>query len=144
MNTLPSDDAKKTSSDDAQQSVTVRGGSKEGEGARSQETPRMEEPGRVEIAPEAKEAGLEEKKEYVDIPPDVKQLGVTNAGASAPVADGAFDDLSLPLTDVEIEHGTHAQPTSSISWLAQWCIRKLKRVHIVIKKIHGKVMRVKT
>lgn len=97
----------------------------------------------VEIAPELESIGLEKRSETIDLPPDMKKMGVTAVGAAQPV----FDDtqtISLPLTDDQIIVGLHAQIVSSLRWLAEWCIRQLKRAHVKLKTVHGKIIREKS
>lgn len=60
--------------------------------------------------------------------------------AAAPPA--AIPAVQLPLSDDAVIRGLHAQVASSILWLASWCIRKLKKAHILLKIVHGKVVRV--
>ena len=93
----------------------------------------------VEVAPELKAAGVESYRETVELPPDVAQLGVTHSGVSAPMT--VATTIQLPLTDEQIERGLHAKILLSIRWLAQWCLRQLKKAHYHLKTIGGKVVR---
>lgn len=93
---------------------------------------------------EVEKAGVEIVKETIELPPDVKKLGVTTTGPSVSVVTTAIPQVPLPISDQQVVVGLHAQLLSSLRWLAIWCIRKLKKAHIALKKIHGKIVRVKT
>lgn len=93
----------------------------------------------LEVAPEVSEAGLEVKREEIELPPPLPKIGVTQTGAELPVSPTA---VSLPLTDDKIVTGTGAPVISSLRWLVEWCLRQLKKVHIRLKKVHGRITRV--
>lgn len=98
----------------------------------------------VEIAPEVEKAGVTIYKETIELPPDVKKLGVTPAGASVPVAAAAaLPNVVLPISDPQVVSGLHTQIANALRWLAVWCMKKLKKAHIALKNIHGKIVRVK-
>lgn len=88
---------------------------------------------------------IEVRPEKVDVPLDVAQLGVQVAGSQQSVnpQSTATVTVTLPLTDDQVVSNLHPNVTSSISWLAIWCIRQLKRAHLALKVVHGRVMRVK-
>lgn len=93
----------------------------------------------VEVSPELERAGVVKRSETIDLPPDVKAMGVSAAGPAQPVIyTGA---VQLPLTDDQIIVGLHAQILSSLRWLAEWCVRQLKKVHTHLKTVGGKVVR---
>ncbi|OGG32108.1 hypothetical protein A3I80_05110 [Candidatus Gottesmanbacteria bacterium RIFCSPLOWO2_02_FULL_40_10] len=75
------------------------------------------------------------------MPPDVKKLGVSVSNAQSPVFTAA--QVSLPITDDKILEGLKAPLSSAFKWLAVWCIKKLQKAHLVLKSIHGKIIRVK-
>lgn len=93
------------------------------------------------LAPEVGAAGVTIHPTSVTIPPPVAQLGVKQVG-DTPVA-GPVQAVALPLTDDQIAQGLHQGITSSWRWLAQWCVRRLKQLHLVLKNVHGKVLQVK-
>lgn len=93
---------------------------------------------------EVEKAGVEIVKETIELPPDVKKLGVTTTGPSVSVVTTTIPQIPLPISDQQVVVGLHAQLLSSLRWLAIWCIRKLKKAHIALKKIHGKIIRVRT
>lgn len=146
----PAQDTTTTKTDDQQKNVTTTSSvvastvGKEQEGAKvtvpevvSEITPE------VVLPKEAERAGVEVVKETIELPPDVKKLGVTPAGPSAPVTTTAMPQVVLPISDPQVVAGFHAQIISSLRWLATWCIRKLKKAHIILKNIHGKIVRVR-
>ncbi len=99
----------------------------------------------VELPKEVEKAGVTIVRETIEIPPDIKKLGVTPAGASTPVVTTATPaPVALPISDKEIITGLNEQILSSLRWLAVWCVRKLKKAHIALKNIHGKIIRVET
>ncbi len=95
----------------------------------------------VELPAEVKSAGVVVNKEQIEIPPDLKNLGVTPTGVqqSLPVTPA----VTFPLTDEKIEEGLHQNIMSALRWLAQWCVYRMKKFHLTLKVIHGKVMRVR-
>lgn len=78
---------------------------------------------------------IEEKSDIPEIPADVAAAGVTTSGVGQPV-------LELPLEDVEISEGLKAPVSSGFRWLAEICVYMLKKAHLTLKKIHGKITRV--
>ena len=98
----------------------------------------------VPLSKEVERAGVEVVKDTIELPPDVKKLGVTPTGASTPVAATTLPQVVLPISDQTVVIGLHAQILSSFRWLAVWCLKRLKKAHIVLKNIHGKIVRVKS
>ncbi|KKR33042.1 MAG: hypothetical protein UU37_C0003G0035 [Candidatus Gottesmanbacteria bacterium GW2011_GWA2_41_12] len=96
----------------------------------------------MELPKEVKEMGARVHKEVIELPPDVKKLGVTSVGAGTPVTSSTATTVVLPISDQQVVAGLHAQITSALHWLAAWCVRKLKQAHMTIKVVHGKIMRV--
>lgn len=79
----------------------------------------------------------------VELPPDVKTLG---GGTPAPVpvpAAPAVPPVQLPVSDDTVARGLHADVANPLLWLAFWCVRKLKKAHVLLKVVQGKVVRVK-
>lgn len=75
------------------------------------------------------------------IPQDVGDAGV----AVSPTATATLEPvLKLPLEDAKIEEGLKAPTSSGLRWLAEYCVYLLKHAHLTLKKVHGKIMRVKT
>lgn len=93
----------------------------------------------VVLPPEVTAAGVKLTPTTVAVPPKVSQMGVTAVGQSTPPP---AISVTLPLNDEQIAQGLHQSIMSSWRWLAEWCIRRLKKVHLGLKTIHGKIMRV--
>lgn len=94
----------------------------------------------IEIAPELEQAGIEVKKETVELPPDMQKMGVQAVGPSQPMG---VPTIRLPIDDNKIISGKQGNVLSSLYWLAMWCVRQLKKAHLSIKKIKGQVIRIK-
>lgn len=97
-----------------------------------------------EIPKEVESAGITAVSGTIELPPDVKKLGVTQSGASVPVTTTtALPQVVLPISDQQVMAGLHAKITSAFRWLSAWCIKKLKKAHIALKVIHGKIIRIR-
>ncbi|KKS41846.1 MAG: hypothetical protein UV61_C0001G0072 [Candidatus Gottesmanbacteria bacterium GW2011_GWB1_43_11] len=113
---------------------------KEQEPVQTAETGRIEEVVTdIEVSPELVQAGVTKTSETIHLPPDLQQMGVQALGMAQPVTTATT--VQLPLTDDQILTGLHAQIMTSLKWLAEWCIRRLKQAHLHIKIIGGKVIR---
>lgn len=93
-----------------------------------------------ELPKEVISAGVRVHPTTVPIPQSVSQMGVKPAGGNIPVQ--TTTTVVLPLTDDQIALGLHESLTNSLRWLAEWCVRRLKQLHIAVKTIHGKLIRV--
>lgn len=102
----------------------------------------VEAAGEAQIAPEVEKAGVIQFKETIELPPDVKKLGLGPAGASVPFTPPAIPPVVLPISDQQVVTGLQANVSSAIKWLAAWCVKKLKKAHVALKIIHGKIIRV--
>jgi hypothetical protein len=128
------------------QTVNFSSGNKELIGeigiASSELTPLKENGMDIELSPEVTAVGVSVQPTTINLPVNLTQAGVQPAGQNITIGDGS--SVKLPLSDDQIIAGLHEKPTSSWRWLAEWCIRKLKKLHIVIKYIQGKAVEVKT
>lgn len=122
-----------------------------GPSGKEREIPRGEQSFEVaktaeELVPlEVKEAGVEIKPETIELPPDLTKLGARPSGATQPVihqGGAKATVVTVPLSDPQIVTGLHASILSSLRWLAEWCILQLKRAHIQLRIIKGKIFRV--
>ena len=93
----------------------------------------------VEITPELEQSGVVGHKETIDLPPDVKGMGVEAVGPAQPVM--TTGTTNLPLTDNQIAQGLKARILSSIRWLAEWCVRQLKKAHVHLTNKSGHAVR---
>lgn len=98
----------------------------------------------VELPKEVKEAGVEKIGGKVELPPDIKKLGVTPLGSATPINPQVqLPQVTLPISDSQVLGGLHQNVKEAILWLALWCLKKLKKAHVGLKVIHGKIMRIK-
>ena len=82
---------------------------------------------------------VESRSETIDLPDDVKELGGQSTGQAVFTAQ---QKVELPISDEQVMEGLHAPITSSLRWLAEYCIYLLKRAHLQLKEAHGKAVRV--
>ena len=68
-------------------------------------------------------------------------MGVKPAGQNIPVQ--TVPAVVLPLSDEQIAIGLHKGITDSLRWLSEWCVRRLKQMHIAVIRVHGKLVRTK-
>ena len=85
----------------------------------------------VEIPKEVAAVGVKVRPTTIPIPPAVAKMGVKPAGQNIPVQ--TTSTIVLPLSDSQIASGLHESITSSLRWLTEWCIRRLKQV-VRVKK----------
>jgi len=82
---------------------------------------------------------IQKRQEVVKLSPDLKKLGLR------PVSTTKFpatQSIKLPLSDEKIIVGLHAPVTSSLRWLATLAEYILKTMHIHLKVVSGRVVRV--
>lgn len=142
MNTQPADDKTQTTTP---QVTPVGSLHKEQEAIKSTSGEVVQEVIKdVEISPVVERAGVTAvNRQSIELPPDVKKLGVTPSGTSTPVST-TTTTVVLPISDQQVVAGLHAQIVSSLRWLAVWCLKKLQKAHIILKNIHGKIVRIKS
>src|SRR3989344_853443 len=87
----------------------------------------------AELPKEVAAVGVRVQPTTVSIPAPLQSMGVKAAGQNT-VSQGTA--TVLPLTDDEIAQGLHQGITSSWRWLAEWCRRRLKQMHVGLKIIH--------
>lgn len=89
-------------------------------------------------------APVEVVSNRVDVPPDIARIGVTNAPQDQTIVQTTQGALpTLPLTDDQIGQGLSQKPKSSFRWLAEWCLRQLRKLHFTIQKVQGHFIRVR-
>ncbi len=79
------------------------------------------------------------RHEKIELPPDLKKLGLKSAPSSQFCT---YRSIILPLSDEKIMVGLHAPITSSLRWLATFSGYLLKKAHLSIKVVGGKIIRV--
>ena len=92
-----------------------------------------------ELPKEVASAGVTIQPTTIPIPQPIAQMGVAPGPANIPMPTAA---TTLPITDDQIAQGLGKSIKESFRWLAEWCIRRLKQVHIGLQSIHGKLTRV--
>lgn len=96
----------------------------------------------TELPKEVASAGVTMHPTSIPIPPKLSHIGVKPAGNNVS-AQPKPTTVALPLTDDQIAQGLHQGIKSSWRWLAQWCLRRLKQLHVGLKTIRGKLIRVR-
>lgn len=93
----------------------------------------------IQITPELREFGVEKVSDRINLPADVKKMGVEALGPSQPILSPT--QVTLPISDDKVLQGKRAKIMSSLFWLTIWCIKQLKRAHLHLKRIGGKIVR---
>lgn len=97
----------------------------------------------VEVPQTVERAGVVKIAETIELPPDVKKLGVTQTGAATPLTQTtSIPSVQLPISDTQVVGGLSASVSLALRWLAVWCIKRLKKAHVALKVIHGRIIRV--
>lgn len=95
-------------------------------GIASAETSLITEVGQeLPLPPEVIKAGVTIHPTSVVLPKSVQQMGVKVVGNTIPKQTKT---VTIPLTDDQIAKGLKQSITSSIRWLATWCVRRLKQL----------------
>lgn len=81
---------------------------------------------------------VEPRPEKVEIPQDVADQGVESTGNSQ---FSSYNSVKLPITDDEVVKGLKTPISSSVRWLAEFCLFILRKAHIKLKTAHGKAVR---
>ncbi len=122
--------------DDAQKSVSVPvggisigGKEKEVIGGIGNELPLSPVGQEVELPKEVVSAGVSVHPTNIPIPPKVSQMGVKPLGQNVS-ATPSTGTITLPLTDDQIAQGMRQSAAISWRWLAEWCKRRLKQLHL--------------
>lgn len=83
---------------------------------------------------------------YVQVSSSVPTIPADVAAAGVEVSVSAHDVLQpvleLPLPDEKIPLALEKPVSSGLRWVAEICLYMLKKAHLKLKTIHGKVMRV--
>ena len=95
----------------------------------------------MELPKEVAGAGVRIQPTSIPIPPPVSQMGVKPAGNNVPVQ--TVPAVALPLTDDQIAMGLRQSIVNSWRWLSEWCVKRLKQLHITLRSAGGKNVRVK-
>ncbi|MBI2029482.1 hypothetical protein HYT02_03640 [Candidatus Gottesmanbacteria bacterium] len=113
---------------------------KENVPTRQPETYYSEKTTTPEISIELKDVGVKARQEEIRVDVELQNMGVNATGTSTPMP--VNPTIVLPIPDSEVEKGLHQKIFLSIRWLAEWCMFQLKRAHLTLKVIHGRVRRI--
>jgi len=93
-----------------------------------EKVPVVEVGGEHEKIPEEVEGWLEklERGEEVKLPQSVKHKGKILVEPAEPQVD---EKVVLPTTQETIQKGVHSNVFTSVRWLAEWCLRMIKKFH---------------
>lgn len=81
-------------------------------------------------------------QEYIEVPPDLKNIGVQVPHSHGTVSDALQNNLKLPMTDDEIGARRKGDPKYSGTWLANGYDKVLKQADIYLKEIGKHFVRV--
>lgn len=79
------------------------------------------------------------REEVMEVPPDLQQMDVQATPTTQFETQRQVETL---IPDEEIVKGLHQPVTSSFRWLAELALYILKHAHIILKKVHGHIVRV--
>ncbi len=123
--------------------TTAPSGVKEREGIAISQTSEIQAVPEVVVPAEAEKAGVKAYTEKVEIPQALQKLGVQPSAQSVPITiSPQLTPVVLPISDDQVVRGLHLPLLSALRWLSEWCVKQLKRAHMTIKLVHGKIMRV--
>ncbi len=104
-----------------------------------------EDSGEREATPESEapvEDYVEVQEEEIDIPPDLKQIGVQQPAHNASNIPMQYQNVKLPISDDKVIQGLQQPIDSSMRWLAEFAMYILRHAHLGLKVVHGKVVRI--
>jgi len=136
MSTLPlssqNSDFINTPQGNVAMSTTPQG--KEGEVVRvaTAEFPLQEVGGEVELPQEVISSGVQVHSTRPSLPEVVVDQGVVGVGEAMPSVQPLGSSVVLPLTDEQIAKALHQSVSTSVRWLAEWCVKKMKMVHTTV------------
>jgi len=79
------------------------------------------------------------RQDTIELPPDLKKMGLQSTSSTQ---FSSYQNIKLPIPDEKVVVGLHAPITSSFRWLATFAVYLLATVHLGLKVVHGKVIRV--
>lgn len=82
---------------------------------------------------------IQPRAESIDLPPDLKKLGLQ---PTTTTQFPSYQNIKLPISDDKIISGLQQPISSSIRWLATLALYLLKQAHLILKVVHGRVVRV--
>lgn len=85
--------------------------------------------------------GVQDRQEKIKLPKELLREGVVARDSSSFISQSRVD---LPISDDVVYKGLHSKLGQSIRWLAEYCVFILKKSHLALKKVHGKIIRITT
>ena len=82
---------------------------------------------------------IQSRAETIELPPALKKMGLQPANTTQ---FPSYQNIKLPISDDKIVAGLHQPITSSIRWLATLAEYILRQAHLILKVVHGRVIRV--
>lgn len=82
---------------------------------------------------------IEVRPETIKLPENLKKIGLH---ASKTSAFSEYKNIKIPLSDDKVLAGLHAPITSALRWLATFAYYLLRKAHLTLKVVHGKVVRI--
>lgn len=80
----------------------------------------------VDLPKEVQAAGVSQTPTTVTLPQPLVTHGVASVGQNVPpVTDG--NEVTLPLTEEQMNNALKTGPKESIRWLAEWCVYQVKK-----------------
>lgn len=101
-----------------------------------------------EVLVSEKEPKVEDREleQYLEVATDAPEIHPELKKAGLQAIDTTSLDprqrVHLPIADEQIMEGLDQPLTSSFRWLAEFALFMLKRAHLALKRVHGKVVRV--
>ncbi|MBI2051926.1 hypothetical protein HYT33_04160 [Candidatus Roizmanbacteria bacterium] len=94
----------------------------------------------VEYVPDAEVSPyIKHREEIIRVPKELEEMEVH--AKETPIFP-TFENIPIPISDEKIVQGLHKPITSSFRWLAELALYLLRKMHIALKVIHGKVTRI--
>ena len=96
----------------------------------------------VEHEPDKEVSGhVRKRHEKVKLDTELKKAGVKT---TEQVTFQKYDTIKLPISDESVVKGLHKPISSSWRWLSTLAMYILKKAHLTLKSVGGKIIRVKT
>ncbi len=81
---------------------------------------------------------VEPRPEKIEVPQEVEEEGVASTGHSQFTT---YNSVKLPISDDKVMQGLKNPISTSVRWLAEFCLFILRKAHIKLKIAHGKAVR---
>lgn len=93
-----------------------------------------------ELPKEVSAVGVRLQPTIIELPTIVQNAGVQVVNTVAqPVP--VTTTIALPLSDEQMAKGLHESVVNSVRWLTEWCVRRLKQMHILVHNTSEKLVK---